>query len=199
MKRYWLPLLVAFATVFGVVVFATTSVETLWYVPDTEVAPPIEAVETREILPGDHPTSLRIPSLGIDANVQEVGVNVLGNMAAPSNFTDVGWYKHGTSPGFSGSAVIAGHVDNGLALPGVFKNLNELAIGDDIFVEKKDGGALHFRVTEIQKYPYASVPLKTLFSRRDLPRLNLITCGGKWIPGERMYDQRLVVYSELVS
>ena len=95
-------------------------------------------------------------------------------------------------------AVIAGHVDNGLALPGVFKHLDELKIGDDVYVERKDGTELHFKVTVIQKYPYRNVPLKTLFSRRDLPRLNLITCGGTWVPGERSYDERLVVYSELV-
>ena len=199
MKRHSLTLFVALATVFGTVIFATTSVETFWYTSDTEVIPPTEEVEAREVLPGDHPARLRIPALGIDAHVQEVGVNALGNMAAPNNFTDVGWYKYGTPPGFVGSAVIAGHVDNGLALPGVFKHLDELKIGDDVYVERKDGTELHFKVTEIQKYPYRNVPLKTLFSRRDLPRLNLITCGGTWVPGERSYDERLVVYTELVS
>ena len=193
-----LTLFVALATVFGTVIFATTGVETLWYTSDTEVIPPTEEIETREVLSGDHPTRLRVPALGIDAHVQEVGVNALGNMAAPNNFTDAGWYKYGTPPGFVGSAVVAGHVDNGLALPGVFKHLDELKIGDDIYVEKKDGTELHFKVTEIQKYPYKNVPLKTLFSRRDLPRLNLITCGGTWVPGERSYDERLVVYTELV-
>ena len=198
MKRRWLTLFVALATIFGTVIFATTSVETFWYTSDTEVIPPIEEIETREVLPGDHPAGLRIPALGIDAHVQEVGVNTLGNMAAPNNFTDVGWYKYGTPPGFVGSAVITGHVDNALALPGVFKHLDELKIGDDMYIEKKDGTELHFKVTEIQKYPYTSVPLSTLFSRRDLPRLNLITCGGTWVPGERSYDERLVVYTELV-
>ena len=198
MKRHTLTFLIATAAILGAVVFATTSVETLWYAPDTEVAPPTGEVETREVSPGDHPTRLRIPALGIDAHVQEVGVNALGNMAAPNNFTDVGWYKYGPPPGFTGSAVIAGHVDNGLALAGVFKQLDELKIGDDMYVEKKDGTEVHFRVMEIQTYPYTHVPLKVLFSRRDLPRLNLITCGGTWLPGERSYDERLVVYTELV-
>ena len=91
MKRHSLTLFVALATVFGTVIFATTSVETFWYTSDTEVIPPTEEVEAREVLPGDHPARLRIPALGIDAHVQEVGVNALGTMAAPNNFTDVGW------------------------------------------------------------------------------------------------------------
>ena len=181
--------------------FVSTATGALWYAPDTEVPVPAETEELRErtALPEDYPARLRIPTLGVDAYVQEVGVNAKGNMAAPNNFTDVGWYKHGTVPGFVGSAVVAGHVDNGLSLPGVFKNLNSIHIGDDIFLEKKDGGELRFRVTEIQTYPYAHVPLKVLFSRRDIPRLNLVTCEGDWIPSNKMYDQRLIVYTELVE
>ena len=196
MKRHSLTLFIAMATVLGAAVFAI-SVETVWYAPDTEVAPPKEEFVPRAILQGDRPTRLRIPALLIDTNVQEVGVNALGNMSAPNNFTDVGWYKHGATPGFKGSAVMAGHVDNGLALPGVFKHLNELKIGDDVFIEKTGGGKLHFKVTEIQTYPVKQVPLGILFSRSDLPRLNLITCKGAWLSGERMYDQRLVIYTEL--
>jgi LPXTG-site transpeptidase (sortase) family protein len=198
MKGYGVIFLVAIAVVLGVVVFVTTMTGVLWYEPDTEVPVPVQEIEERDVQLEDHPIRLRIPKVQVDAHVQEVGVNTLGNMAAPNNFTDVGWYKHGVAPGFTGSAVITGHVDNALSLAGVFKHLDELEVGDDIFVDKQDGTALQFRVTEVQTYPYTQVPLKTLFSRRDLPRLNLITCGGTWLPHERSYDERLVVYAELV-
>ena len=195
----------AFKLAAGVVVlcaafvFGQTAVEALWYVSDTEVPVP-ETIELTEIAsPEDYPVRFRVPALGIDTRVQHVGVNAKGNMAVPNNFTDVGWYKYGTPPGFLGSAVIAGHVDNGLSLPGVFKNLSELKIGDDIFVEKEDGSELRFVVTEIQVYPYTLVPRDILFSRTDVARLNLITCEGAWVAGERTYDQRLVVYAELAQ
>lgn len=200
MTRKAIIFFIAIGSVFGAVVFLVTATGSLWYLPDTEVpAPELELGEAQVVTAKDYPRRLKIPALRIDAGVQEVGVNAKGNMAAPNNFTDVGWYKYGPPPGFLGSAVITGHVDNALALPGVFKRLRELKIGDDIFVETNDGRELRFRITEIQRYPYSRVPLNILFARRDLPRLNLITCGGDWLPEERIYDERLVVYAELVA
>lgn len=199
MQKKAFPFFIGVVAVLAAVVFVSTTTEVFWYAPDTEIPVPVREAEFKEIAPTDHPIRLRVPELDIDAHIQEVGVNHLGNMASPSNFTDVGWYKYGTPPGFTGSAVITGHVDNALALDGVFKRLGELTVGDDIYIEKKDGGELHFRVVEIQKYPYTRVPLKILFSRRDVPRLNLITCGGIWLPHEKSYDERLIVYTELVS
>src|SRR6185369_4384139 len=62
---------------------------------------------------GRTPTRLRIETAGVNAPVQRVGVGKSGNMAVPTNYTDVGWYREGVVPGEAGSAVIDGHVDNG--------------------------------------------------------------------------------------
>ena len=132
-----------------------------------------------------------------NAHVQYVGVNVHGNMKAPSNFTDVAWYQPGTVPGLEGSAVMAGHVDNGLALDGVFKHLSDLRIGNDIYVATADGTQLHFVVSDIQTYPYQRVPLEKLFGQNDGAYLNLITCVGGWVTGRHTYDHRLVIYTRL--
>lgn len=198
MRIPFVTTLIAAAALFAAYVFVSTIADAVWYASEREVELPRIEVE-RPSLPIDHPVRLRIPELHIDTHVQEVGVNEQGNMASPSNFTDVGWYKHGTVPGFIGSAVIAGHVDNALALDGVFKDLDTLTVGDDIYVEKEDGTELHFRVTEIERYRYDEVPLQRLFSRKDAARLNLVTCGGTWLPEVRSYDERLVLYTELVS
>lgn len=198
MKPYGTMILIGVSTLFGAAVFLSTAVAT-WHVADTDVpAPQLAWSDVRTIAANDLPGRLRVPALGIDAPVQHVGVNAKGNMRAPNNFTDVGWYKYGTPPGSVGSAVIAGHVDNGLGLPGVFVQLEKIKIGDDLYVIQKDGDEFRFRVTEIQVYPYTRVPRDILFLRRDIARLNLITCEGAWVAGEKMYDQRLVVYSELV-
>lgn len=189
------------------VVFVTTLVRALWYAPDQEVASSTLAVqaptvarsptgETRAPQPSDLPKRLRIPALGINAHVKSVGVNAQGSMATPGNFTDVAWYKYGTVPGFKGSAVIDGHVDNALALNGVFKRLDQLKPGDDIYVTTASS-TLHFVVAETVSYTSEQVPLETLFNRADKPRLNLITCDGTWMRSKKEYDHRLVVYAEL--
>lgn len=199
MRKNILSLSIGIVAFCAGIVFFDTARAALLYAPDTEMTIPPTEIEVREVSEGDHPIRLRIPHLEIDAHVQEVGTNALGNMAAPNNFTDVGWYRYGTPPGFLGSAVMTGHVDNALALAGVFKHLKELQIDDDVYVTKKEGGELHFKVTEIQTYPYDMVPLDTLFSRHDVPRLNLVTCSGMWLSHERSYDERLIIYTELVD
>jgi LPXTG-site transpeptidase (sortase) family protein len=128
-----------------------------------------------------------------------VGVNALGNMRAPSNFTDVSWYEYGTVPGMVGSAVIAGHVDNGLGLDGVFKHLSDMQVNDDLYIETIGGAMLHFKVSDIETYPYQDVPTTTLFGQDDAARLNLITCDGTWVPGHDTYDHRIVIYTRLVA
>ena len=144
------------------------------------------------------PVRLLIPSLGINAAVQQVGRTASGAMGDPSNFTDVAWYKYGTVPGQEGSAVIGGHLDNALALNGVFKHLDELVIGQDIQIQTASDTVLTFRVTDIEDYSYTQVP-GSFFTKTGGIYLNLITCAGTWLPQARSYDHRLVVYTTLVS
>ncbi len=180
-------------------VFATTLVRSVWYAPSGEVASStLEALApAREAVPGDLPGRLRIPAVSIDAAVKHVGVNEEGLMATPGNFVDAGWYKYGTVPGFLGSAVIDGHVDNALSLDGVFKHLADLKPGDDIYIDTASSTQLHFVVEEVTSYPLAEVPKERLFGAKDAVRLNLITCDGAWIKGQKTYERRLVVYAKL--
>lgn len=145
------------------------------------------------------PSRLLIPSLKINANVQFVTVNDKGNMGTPKGFTDVAWYKPGTIPGEIGSAVMAGHVDNALALDGVFKHLKDLKVGDDVYVENRAGKKLHFQVNEVKFYSYQDVPAALIFGQRDASHLNLISCAGTWLKDVKTYDQRVVVYTTLVN
>ncbi|MFZ2886563.1 MAG: class F sortase, partial [Minisyncoccia bacterium] len=183
----------------SVAVFTATAVRAFFYSPDSEIhAPTIVSAET-VYGPEMHPDRLVIPAIGIDAAVQHVGINGSGNMATPTNFQDVGWYKYGVVPGGRGSAVIAGHVDNGLGLSGVFKRLPETQPGDDIYVTAEDGTRTHFVVTSVRSYPYTEVPEDIVFNPRGSSRLNLITCEGSWLPESKTYDQRLVVFAKLAG
>lgn len=152
--------------------------------------------DLEEIAP---PERLSIPKIEVDAAVQFVGLTKNNAMANPSNFTDVAWYKYGPVPGTLGSAVMAGHLDNALALDGVFKKLNELGVGDDVYVTDENGRKLHFRVTDVETYAYDNTPSEKIFMANDNKRLNLITYAGKWLKAQKTYDQRLVIYTELME
>jgi LPXTG-site transpeptidase (sortase) family protein len=139
-----------------------------------------------------YPKKLRVPSAGVDAKVQDVGITKLGNMATPNNFTDVGWFEYGTIPGDKGSAVIAGHVNDGLGLPAVFDGLKNVKVGDDVYIDTFGGKTVHFVVTDIKTYDYKA-PTEEIFNENSQPILRLITCSGVWVPQTRTHDKRLVV------
>lgn len=191
--RIWGATLVTLA---ALCVFVVTFVHAVWYVPENNSYSLSSSTPTK-INPAEKPARLIIGSLTIDAHVQYVGVNAAGNMGVPNNFTDVAWYKGGPAPGDAGSAVIDGHVDNGLGLDGVFKHLSDIKVGDDITVQTTSGKKLHFKVNAISEYPYRAVPTMGIFKTSGPPTLTLITCEGVWVPSDKTYDHRLVVTAQL--
>ncbi len=191
-------LIVGIVTIVAMLVFGIILTQALFLSPSSEID--VSQVQaTTAIPPKELPDRIEIPKIEVAAHIQHVGIAKSGNMAVPTNYTDVGWFRLGTVPGQIGSAVIDGHVDNGFGLAAVFKHLSDLKIGDDIYIDTKEGARLHFKVQEMETYDFDKVPLDKLFRRADAPRLNLITCRGSWISDKKMYDERLVVYAVLVD
>lgn len=157
-------------------------------VPPTVAAPPVLQAST--------PHRVRIPRLGIDAMVEQVGLDSDGAMDVPKSYETVGWYKLGPRPGMRGNAVIAGHLDSKTG-PAVFWRLRELRPGDSILVIGADGVEHRFTVRVMENYPYNNAPLERIFGSTDQISLNLITCGGIFDRGSQNYDKRLVVYTTL--
>jgi LPXTG-site transpeptidase (sortase) family protein len=202
MKKIILRSIIMLAIIIAAGVFIVTLVHATFFAPESIAVPAAQSGKTPElysVASSSLPSRLIIPSLGINANIQYVGVNAQGNMRAPDNFTDVSWYQYGTVPGMIGSAVMAGHVDNGLGLDGVFKHLTDLKVDDDVYIQTIGGTRLHFKVSDIEVYPYQSVPTTTLFAQHDAARLNLITCDGSWVSGGDTYDHRIVIYTREVK
>lgn len=143
----------------------------------------------------DYPTRLEVPSIRLDTPIVNVGINEKGEMGVPSGETkNVGWYEGGTPPGEKGSAVLAAHVY------AAFKKLHTANVGSDVYVTMASGKKLHFVIRESLLYPYTSDILPYyLFERDDQPRLNLITCTGRWLPSAGTYTQRIVLYATLVG
>lgn len=147
----------------------------------------------------EYPGRLSIPSIEVDAAVQAVGLAKSGNIAAPSSFSAAGWYVKSALPGKTGSMIVDGHVDNGLLRLGVFKMLDQVKEGADVYIKTRGGKSVHYVVTSIQMYPHTDVPMADIVSQTDAARLVLITCAGSWIRDEKTYDKRLIVTAELVE
>jgi LPXTG-site transpeptidase (sortase) family protein len=148
--------------------------------------------------PAPYPVGLIIDSLDIsDAPVIDVGVEANGEMEIPGA-TQVGWYRFGPSPGESGSAVLAAHIAfNGR--DGVFRDLEEIEIGDVVEIQYDDGTSRRFRVTETAQYAKDGLPVERIFAKDGSPELTLITCGGDFNRSLRSYSDNVVAYAEPID
>jgi LPXTG-site transpeptidase (sortase) family protein len=190
-------------TIYGAVVADTTDASKE-VASSTLAAAAVNSLQNDSGQTADFPTmgtpqKFAIPSLGIDTTVIEVGVTAKGNMAVPKSFQEVGWYKYGPQPGNNGSAVMAGHVDNGLGLAGVFKKLQSIGIGDRVTVTDDAGQQAVFQVTATSSLDYKSTDTGNIFLTTGEPTLTIITCEGAWVQSDRTYDHRLVVTAKRVS
>lgn len=170
-------------------------------VPEPGAEPLIQANETSRLeelaaVTRRSPIALRIDDLGVEAPIGAYGIDArTGQMDVPNNVREVGWYRHGPSPGEAGSAVLAAHVDLKSQGPGVFFYLRDLDPGALIVVTFDDGSEQRFQVKARNTYPKQELPLEIIFSRAGSPVLTLITCGGGFSASAESYDSNVVVYA----
>jgi hypothetical protein len=142
------------------------------------------------------PTRLRIPAIGVDSELMELGLQSDGSLEVPPDAVPAGWFTGAPTPGELGPAIIAGHVRwNGT--PGVFERLTDLAVDDVVDIARRDGSTAEFRVTRIEHFAKSAFPTEAVYG--DIPRagLRLITCGGL-DPDTNDYAENVVVFAVLV-
>ncbi len=142
------------------------------------------------------PRYIFIPKLSVQAMVKPLGITATGQLAAPNNVYDTGWYKKSSAPGQPGAMVIDGHVSS-WKTNGVFYGLKTLQPGDIIRVERGDGTTINYSVIKKQVYDYKQVDMSAILApiNAGKPGLNLITCTGDIIKGTNDFTERIVIYA----
>ncbi|MFE7812405.1 class F sortase [Streptomyces sp. NPDC057433] len=150
-------------------------------------------------LPPSPPDRIRIPSIGVDAPLTGLGLTDTGSLdAPPPERPDLaGWYEAGTTPGESGTAVVAGHVDNAEG-PAVFYSLGALRKGGTVEVDRRDGGTAVFTVHAVEVYDARDFPDEKVYGAAVRPELRIITCGGGY-SRTTGYRGNVVVYAHLTG
>ncbi len=146
-----------------------------------------------------YPAYLTIPTLGVQAKVEHVGVDSAGNMAIPNDPNNAAWFQPGTVPGNVGNAVVDGHLDWYGIPQGIFYYLSNLKSGDRLYVRDNNGIDRAFVVTQQLVCIYNKCPLQDTFGVTNLTRLNLITCAGVFNTSSQNYNKRLIVYSQMAN
>lgn len=172
---------------------------------DTPVDPAAAPATTPAPDPVSPPAHINIPRIGVDADLEQLGLDDDGAMAVPDTAMGVGYFG-GPDPAFTGDevlpgevgpAVIAGHVDLNGKL-GVFDRLHELRPGDEVFIRQEDGGELTFVITKVEHVDKAAFPTAKVWGNTTVPSLRVITCGGELDRSTGHYRQNVVTYAELV-
>lgn len=142
------------------------------------------------------PVRVVVADLGIDMPVEPEGVDDQGRMALPGDALTAGWYRHGPAPASAaGATVVAAHVDDPVRV-GPFAALRDVAVGTGVEVVDAAGTPHRYTVTEVRSIPKSELPAGAVFDRTGDPRLVLVTCGGRWDPGQRSYTENVVVTAE---
>lgn len=144
------------------------------------------------------PKKIKIPSIGVDAFIQKVGVDQYKEVAVPNNLFLVGWFVNTVRPGEKGLSLIDGHV-TGRRNDGIFKDLKNLKEGDQYTVELGDGTTISYEVTATQSLKTKDATSVIFSQDPKIPsQLNLVTCSGRFDDKSRRYEERLVVSSKQI-
>jgi LPXTG-site transpeptidase (sortase) family protein len=157
---------------------------------------------------GPAPVRVVIPRLYIDAPVISLGLDADRYPQVPDRPDQIAWYTFSAAPGHSSNAVFSGHVDwqtrAGDPIPGVFYDLRELEIGDDITVSLEDGQQLQYKVSGNVATAYDDPNVVKAMDLTAKDVITLITCGGTWIKDPSKaeggnYSHRVIVRAERVG
>lgn len=200
-RRAWRVVLLCLVLVAVPLGWWSTRPEPAGPTVDSVGAPAAEALASSQIpqrspYPGNPaapPVEVSVPDAGLAAPVVPVGVTHDGAMEVPSEVDEVGWYRPGPAPGASGSAVLAGHVDDAAQGPGVFARIAEISPGHRVEVTGRDGATRAFRVVAREVWPKEEVPLERVFDREGAPRIVLMTCGGVFDSNAGSYEDNIAV------
>jgi hypothetical protein len=143
---------------------------------------------------GAAPVRVRIASLGIDAPVSAVGIDVAhGVLGVPPRIHRTAWWRDGAAPGArAGAVLIAGHVDSVRFGAGAFFKLRQARPRDQVTVTTAAGRTFSYRVVSVRDYAKSRLPT-SVYSLSGRPRLVLVTCGGPFISSEGHYRDNVVL------
>ncbi|MFF5155871.1 class F sortase [Streptomyces sp. NPDC000348] len=150
-------------------------------------------------LPPSPPARVRIPAIHVDAPLTGLGLTDTGSLDVPpaDRANLAGWYEAGATPGETGTAIVAGHVDNADG-PAVFYSLGALRKGSTIEVDRRDGTVAVFVVDAVEVHDARAFPDAKVYGAAHRPELRVITCGGGY-SRTTGYRGNVVVYAHLTD
>lgn len=161
--------------------------------PTSTLRPDVRPGTLPTAQPALAPERLRIPALGVDMPVTDVGVEPSGQMELPVDPATAGWYRYGPdADSTAGNIMLAAHVD-AVGYPiGPLAQLRSLAAGESVEVQAADGSIRSYVVESLTFYEKSALPTADLFAREGAQALVIITCGGPFDSSTGHYRDNVV-------
>ncbi len=142
--------------------------------------------------------SIRVPLLGVGAQLARFGVDRFGRLDVPQDHVTVGWNPgYSDLPGAGGATFFAAHYEYA-GSPGVFFHLSTLQSGAEVGITLTGGAAARYRVTSAVDYPLGAIDMGAILQGREgMESITLMTCSGP--PNEGEYPLRTVVLADRVD
>lgn len=159
---------------------------------------PTNALANYQVAP-NLPRAIYIDKVNVAARVLHMNVNGDGSIQAPRNIYDAGWYTGSVKPDEPGAMFIDAH-SSGSSHMGLFGNLDKLAIGDTVQIEKGDGSRLVYQVAFKETVKLADVDMRKALKPYGgaAKGLNLMTCAGAWTSDNTTMTERTIVYTQQI-
>jgi sortase A len=145
--------------------------------------------------PSGEPVRIISEAIGLDAPVVEMGWRteqqwgqVVSEWVVPEN--EAGWHVNSAHPGEGGNIVISGH--NNSAGGRVFRNLEELEVGNRVTLVTDDGESYDYQISDkeiVRAFGASSETLNYLhqiMQPTETERLTLISCWPSWTNTHRL-------------
>ncbi|MEU6669521.1 class F sortase [Streptomyces sp. NPDC046727] len=160
--------------------------------------PRVERLAAPALAPSP-PLRIRIPAIRVNAPLTGLALTRSGSLDAPpaKEKNLAGWYEAGTTPGETGTAIVAGHVDNTEG-PAVFYDLGALKRDARIEIDRRDGTVAVFTVDAVEVYSARGFPDDKVYGAAPRPELRVITCGGGY-SRTTGYQGNVVVFAHLTG
>jgi sortase (surface protein transpeptidase) len=163
------------------------------------VKPTASAVSSYTV-PATNPKIIKIPKLGVDSRILNVGTDKTGALKTPNNVFDTAWYNQSALPGQPGAVLIDGNISS-LTSKEVFYGLNKLVPGDTITITTGNDTVYTYQVVQTKTYPANDVDMTAAISPvvSGTPGLNLISFYGQVESGTSEFNQRIIVFTKQIS
>lgn len=161
---------------------------------------------------GSQSNRLVIPSIGANAPIISAGASGPdgGAFDVPTSVHVVGWWdglwnspsgsvqEKVASPGQSGVALLAGHIDSAVQGHGALYRLQQIKTGAPVTVYGAHGSVTHWKVTKLEIVAKSALP-KSLFVNTGPSRLAVVSCGGPFDDATGHYLDNVIAWASPAS